>query len=186
MADSGTLAGKATPKNATVSEKEVKVFHRLIRLRSLLGRLTIRTAWELRQCTFRNPLPQQTSHLRFGDSLRGVAILKNKAKRPTRRKPPRDGAKKSAPHQLSKAGARGLKESVWKNSPKTSPYYHIPKEPRIRVSDVVIIVGGVALIILFMWALTSVHRLGYDAGHGEGWSEGYSAGASMPRSAPQL
>lgn len=96
--------------------------------------------------------------------------------RPTRRKPPRKPGKGCAPLKLSKAGARGLKESLDKNSPKTPKYYHIPQGPKIRVADVVAFVICVALAITCLWSFSCVHRLGYEAGRGEGWNEGYEAG----------
>lgn len=95
---------------------------------------------------------------------------------PTRRKPPRKPSKRSAPHQLSKAGARGLKESLEKNSPKAAPYYHIPDRRPVRSADIAMFVLAVVLVFLCLWSLSSIHRLGYEAGRGEGWAEGYAAG----------
>lgn len=97
--------------------------------------------------------------------------------KPTRRKPPRKPGEGRAPLKLSKAGARGLKESLDKNSPKTPKYYHIPRGPRIRASEVAALVICVALAMTVLWSFSCVHRLGYDAGRADGWGDGYEAAA---------
>lgn len=106
--------------------------------------------------------------------------------RPTRRKPPCRAEKTSAPQQLSKAGARGLIESLSRNSPKTPKYYHIPQGTGIRASDIAAIVICVALALTVLWSFSCVHRLGYEAGRGEGWSEGYDAGVQAASAGPGL
>ncbi|THG36873.1 hypothetical protein [Adlercreutzia caecimuris] len=106
--------------------------------------------------------------------------------RPTRRKPPRRDESGRAPLKLSKAGARGLKESLDKNSPKTPKYYHIPREPRVRAAEVAMLVLFAVVLIACIWSLTCVHRLGYEAGRGEGWNAGYAAGIEAASGGPGL
>lgn len=107
--------------------------------------------------------------------------------RPTRRRPPRGGAsKKSAPLKLSKAGARGLRESISKNRPKTSEYYHIPRDRRARASDMVFALCLFALVLGCIWGLAAAHDVGFQTGRGAGWEDGYAAGIEAAQRGPGL
>lgn len=100
--------------------------------------------------------------------------------RPTRRQPPRDGAKKESAPRLSKAGAR--RPGTFSN-PKTIECYHMPSDrPKVRASDVALVFLAVALVAAMVWALCQCRALGYEDGHAAGWRDGYAAamGASAP------
>ncbi len=114
-----------------------------------------------------------------------MILAKRTYPRPTRRRPPRSPNKESAP-QLTKAGARGLRESVRKNSPKTSRYYHIPREPRMSAADVAFAAVIIAVVLACIWGLAAAHDIGFETGRGEGWADGYAAGIEAAADGPAL